>query len=124
ELLERMGEALPERARSYLSAVRSAGTQLGRSIDDVLDIAAIDSGEIALEVADVRVCELLAQTAERWARHAEAGQIALTVDCDDEVGLIRGDPKRFAQVLDHLVENGVRQTPPDGSVTLTARRAL
>jgi signal transduction histidine kinase len=124
ELLERMGEALPERARNYLAAVRSAGTQLGRSIDDVLDIAAIDSGEIALEVADVRVCELLAETAERWSRHAESGQIALTVDCDDEVGLIRGDPKRFAQVLDHLVENGVRQTPPGGSVTLTARRAL
>ena len=119
-----MGDALPERARGHLAAVRTAGAQLGRSIDDVLDIAAIDSGEIALEVADVRVCELLTETAERWSRHAEAGQINLVVDCEDEVGLIRGDPKRFAQVLDHLVENGVRQTPPQGSVTLTARRAL
>lgn len=124
ELLERMGDALPERARSHLAAVRTAGSQLGRSIDDVLDIAAIDSGEIALEVADVRVCELLNETAERWSRHAEAGQIQLIVDCEDDVGLIRGDPKRFAQVLDHLVENGIRQTPPQGRVTLTARRAL
>jgi signal transduction histidine kinase len=124
ELLERMGEALPERARGHLSAVRSAATQLGRSIDDVLDIAAIDAGEMALEVADVRVCDLLAETAERWMRHAEAGQVNLIVDCDDQVGLIRGDPKRFGQVLDHLVENGVRQTPPGGTVTLTAKRAL
>ncbi|MBX3480775.1 MAG: PAS-domain containing protein [Caulobacter sp.] len=124
ELLERMGEALPERARGHLAAVRAAGAQLGRSIDDVLDIAAIDSGEIALEVADVRVCDLLAETAERWSRHAESGQIILSVDCGDQVGLIRGDPRRFAQVLDHLVENGVRQTPPGGTVTLTAERAL
>ncbi len=124
ELLERMGEALPDRARGHLSAVRSAATQLGRSIDDVLDIAAIDAGEMALEVADVRVCDLLSETAERWSRQAESGQVDLIVDCDDQVGLIRGDPRRFGQVLDHLVENGVRQTPPGGSVTLTARRAL
>jgi signal transduction histidine kinase/transposase len=123
ELMEHMGEALPERARNHLAPIRTAARQLGRSIDDVLDIAAIDAGEMALEVADVRVCELLAETAERWSRHAEAGQIALTVDCDDSVGLIRGDPRRFAQVLDHLVENGVRQTPVGGSVTLSARRA-
>ena len=124
ELLERMGDALPERARGHLAAVRAAGTQLGRSIDDVLDIAAIDSGEIALELADVRVCDLLNETAGRWARHAETGQIALTVECDDQVGLIRGDVRRFGQLLDHLVENGIRQTPPGGSVTLSAQRAL
>lgn len=123
EVLEHMGEALPARARDHLGAIRSAARQLGRSIDDVLDIAAIDAGEMALEVADVRVCDLLSETAERWARHAESGQVSLTVDCDESVGVIRGDPRRFGQVLDHLVENGVRQTPAGGSVTLSARRA-
>ena len=118
-----MGDALPDRARGHLAAVRSAGAQLGRSIDDVLDIAAIDAGEMALEVADVRVCDLLTQTAERWTQRFEAGQLSLVVDCDPQAGVIRGDAKRFAQVLDHLVENGLRQTPPGGAITLSARRA-
>ena len=32
--------------------------------------------------------------------------------------------KRLAQTLDHLTENAIRQTPPEGSVTISARRAL
>ncbi|MDH4385380.1 MAG: PAS-domain containing protein [Caulobacter sp.] len=123
EILERMGDALPERARGHLAAVRSAGAQLGRSIDDVLDIAAIDAGEMALDVADIRVGELLSETRTRWADRFEASQLSLILDCDPEAGLIRGDARRFAQVLDHLVENGLRQTPAGGSVTLSARRA-
>lgn len=123
ELLDRMGEAIPDRGRAHLSAVRQAATQLGRSIDDVLDIAAIDAGEMALETGDVRVDELMQQTAERWAPFAEHGKVELVLEIGDDVGLIRGDAKRLGQTLDHLVENALRQTPPEGRVTLSAVRA-
>jgi len=124
ELLERGGEALSERMRGHASAVRAAATQLARSIDDVLDMAQIDAEEMALDVADVRVAELLGAVADRWRGEAEAMRIALAVETPDDVGVIRGDAKRLAQVLDHLLENALGQTPPGGIVTLTARRAL
>ena len=38
--------------------------------------------------------------------------------------MIRADRKRLAQILDHLIDNALRQTPPEGVVTLAARRAL
>jgi len=123
ELLDRMGDTIPERGRSHLASVRQAATQLGRSIDDVLDIAAIDAGEMALETGDVRVDDLMAETAERWMHLAEASKVELVLDSGDDVGLIRGDAKRLGQVLDHLVENALRQTPPEGKVTLSAIRA-
>ena len=123
ELLDRMGEAIPERGRNHLSAVRQAATQLGRSIDDVLDIAAIDAGEMALETGDVRVDELMTETAGRWAHTAETGKVELRLEIGDDIGLIRGDMKRLGQTLDHLVENALRQTPPEGVVTLSAVRA-
>jgi signal transduction histidine kinase len=75
-------------------------------------------------VEEVRVADLLAAARERWAREAEAGAIALVVEHPDDLGLIRGDAKRLGQILDHLIENAVRQTPPQGQVTISARRAL
>ncbi|MDP1735899.1 MAG: PAS-domain containing protein [Caulobacter sp.] len=124
ELLDRMGEAIPERGRSHLSAVRQAAVQLGRSIDDVLDIAAIDAGEIALELGDVRIAGLLGEIMERWVPTAETGKVALILEGGGEdIGLIRGDHRRLIQTLDHLVENALRQTPPGGTVTLSAVRA-
>ena len=124
ELLDRMGEAIPERGRSHLGAVRQAAVQLGRSIDDVLDIAAIDAEEMALEMGDVRVGALLTEVAGRWKVMAEAAKVALALEGDpDDIGLIRGDNRRLVQTLDHLVENALRQTPPGGVVTLSAMRS-
>ncbi|MDR3507404.1 MAG: PAS-domain containing protein, partial [Caulobacteraceae bacterium] len=124
ELLDRAGDALPERARGHVGAVRSAASQLARSIDDVLDIAQIDAGEMALELGDVRVGELLSNAAERWARHATDVGVRIEVACDEETGLIRADARRLGQILDHLVENAIGQTPPGGEVTLSGRRAI
>lgn len=124
ELLERSGENLSERGRGHAGAVRAAATQLARSIDDVLDMAQIDADEMALDLEDVHVADLLAQAASRWAREAETASVTIKVEHPDDIGLIRGDIKRLAQTMDHLVENGLRQTPPGGVVSITARRAL
>ena len=123
ELLER-ADGISERGRNHVAAVRAAATQLARSIDDVLDMAQIDAGEMALEIEDIRVSDLLLNAQEHALKDAQLGAVTLAVECDEEVGLIRGDGKRLAQTLDHLVENALRQTPPGGRVTLSARRAL
>ncbi len=124
ELLERSGDGLSERGRGHAAAVRAAATQLARSIDDVLDMAQIDADEMALDLEDVDVAELLKEAADRWAREAEQVKVAIKLEHPQDIGLIRGDVKRLAQTLDHLTENAIRQTPPDGVVTLSARRAL
>ncbi|KSB89966.1 histidine kinase [Caulobacter vibrioides] len=123
ELLER-AEGLHERGKGHVAAVRAAATQLARSIDDVLDMAQIDAGEMALEIEDIRVVDLLQGAHQRGGKDAEIGGVTLEVICDDDVGLIRGDAKRLNQTVDHLVENALRQTPPGGKVTISAQRAL
>jgi signal transduction histidine kinase len=123
ELLERAGEGLSERGRGHVASVRTAALQLGRSIDDVLDIAQIDAGEMALDLEDVDVERLLQAAVGRWSRQAEAGGVNLSVAAGAAVGLIRGDARRLGQMLDHLIENGLRQTPAGGDVTLAAERA-
>ncbi len=124
ELLDHMGDAMPDRARTHVGSVRLAATQLARSIDDVLDMAQIDAGEMELSLGDVDVTRLLDDAASRAERPAEEAGVRLAVEADDDAGVIRADGKRLGQVLDHLLANAVRSTPPGGLVTLSARRAL
>ncbi len=124
ELLERSAEGLTERGKGHVAAVRAAATHLARSINNVLDMAEIDAGEMALDVEDVDVAELLADAAQRWGGAAEAEGIAIAVAVEADSGLIRGDSRRLGQVLDHLAQNAIRHTPAGGSVTFAAERAL
>ncbi len=113
---------LPDRARGHVSSVRSAATQLARSIDDVLDMAQIDAGEMALSLGDAHICEVLEAAAERAADQAAAKSARIEVSCTEEAGVIRADARRLAQALDHLTENALRATPERGVVRLTAVR--
>ena len=122
ELLEQASDNLSERGRGHATAVRTAATHLARSIDDVLDMAQIDADEMALDVEDVRVAALLGGAVGRWAREAEAAGVLLVVDHAEDIGIIRGDPHRLGQAVDHLVENALHQTPSGGTITLAARR--
>ena len=124
ELLERSGEGLSERGRSHAAAVKQAATQLARSIDDVLDMAQIDADEMALDLEDVRVADLLNAQVERWAPEAEAAHVSIVAEAPAELGLIRGDARRLGQILEHLVENALSQTPAGGTVTIAAKKAL
>lgn len=124
ELLEHTGEGLPERAKGYAAAVKTAATQLARSIDDVLDMAQIDADEMALDLSEVSVADLLLETASRWKPEAEAARVSIQMSPADKVGVIRGDRRRLAQVLDHLMENAIAQTPAGGTVTIAARKTL
>jgi signal transduction histidine kinase len=121
ELLETLGDALPERSRAYVVSVRAAAMQLAGSIEDVLDMAQIDAGEMGLNLGDVNVVEMLKGAAERVRRLAEDSGVTLVLK-DEEAGVIRADDRRLGQAIDHLLGNAIRSTPRDGTVTLEARR--
>ncbi len=122
ELLEVEGSGLPDRARQHLSSVRAAAGQLARSIDDVLDMAEIDAGEMALALGDVAVCELVEEAANRLGPRVAAKAADLVVDCSPEIGLIRGDAARLSQMLDQLGDNALRAVEAGGRVGLAVER--
>lgn len=119
ELLEMQAD-LPERSRQHAGAIRVAASQLASSIDDVLDMAQIDAGEMELQLGDVRVRDLMDAAAERvWAR-VEARGASLRVDCPSGLRPIRADAQRVGQALDHLLDHAARAVSEGGSVTLAA----
>ena len=124
ELLQDQGEGLSERGKGYAASVRGAAMQLARSIEDVLDIAQIDANEMVLANDENKALDLLEQAAARWSAQAEGAKVEIITDCDDTLYCIRGDARRLAQTVDHLIENALRLTPAGGRITLSAQRAV
>ncbi|WP_409019611.1 ATP-binding protein [Brevundimonas vesicularis] len=123
ELLEAMGQ-LPERSRQHAGAIRVAASQLARSIDDVLDMAQIDAGEMELALGDVWINDLLDASAQRIRSRVEGRGATLVVEHDRATRPLRADGRRVAQALDHLLENAARAVSDGGQVRLVAEMGV
>ena len=117
-----MGE-LNDRQSEGLFAVQSAAGDLAKSIDDILDIAAIDANVLDLDLGDVDVAEVLDTTLDYVGTRAEDTRIQLHMDVGEGVGIIRADEARIKQVVYNLLLNALRFTKPGGHITLGARRS-
>ncbi len=117
ELLEAMGD-LPERSRQHAGAIRVAASHLARSIDDVLDMAQIDAGEMELVLGDVHLQTLLAEVANTIRPKVEGRGAQLNLIVDEDLAPIRADGQRISQAVEHLLENACRAVSEGGSVDL------
>ena len=119
ELLETLGD-LPERSRQHAGAIRIAASQLARSIDDVLDMAQIDAGEMELSLGDMRIGDLLEEAAARVRARVEGRGARLTVSYPEGLRPVRADAARIGQAVDHLLDNAARAVSEGGEVSLIA----
>jgi signal transduction histidine kinase len=88
-------------------------------VDDLLLLSQIDSGQMTMRHAHVDLTALLQRTVERfqWAFRDAAITARLRVG---RVGDVQGDERRLEQVFSNLIENAVRHTPRDGTITISA----
>ncbi|KPF84083.1 histidine kinase [Brevundimonas sp. AAP58] len=119
ELLEAMGD-LPERSRQHAGAIRVAAGQLAASIDDVLDMAQIDAGEMELSLGDVRIKDLFAEAAQKHLPRIEGRGATFHAEVPADMPVLRADARRLGQAIDHLLDNAARSVSEGGSVTLRA----
>jgi two-component system, OmpR family, sensor kinase len=93
---------------------------LGRLVDDLRELALADAGQLCLSLRPTDLAKVIRFTIDNLALAAEAQQVALTVQLPDPLPTAQADSDRVAQVLRNLLINGLRHTPPGGSVTVTA----
>ena len=120
ELLAR-DEAAAGGGRGQAAAVRTASLQLARLVEKVLDVAQIDSGELRLHPGPVDLESCVTGAAERWTDAADTAGVALKTAARG-TGSIVADGARLGQVLDHLLENAIRHTPPGGEIVVSVSR--
>ena len=109
--------------RSANVAPSTASEHLAKLIDDILDVAAIDAGQLELDLGDVDLAEVCREAAALVQARAEHRQIKLDVEAGEEIGLLRADRNRMKQVSMNLLSNALRHVEPGGQVTIGARRA-
>ncbi|MEG1451282.1 sensor histidine kinase [Brevundimonas sp.] len=117
ELLEAMGD-LPDRSRQHAGAIRVAASHLARSIDDVLDMAQIDAGEMELNLNDVHLRTLLETLSQNVRPKIEGRGASLNLSFADNLPVLRADERRVGQAVEHLLENACRAVSDGGSVDL------
>ena len=114
--------ALTERQQDYLESITTASHDLEQMINDILDITAIEADVLDLDLGDVNVHTLLSGAVEYALVKAEDTQIALTLDCPEDIGIIRADQKRLKQVIHNLLSNSLRYTQGGGAIDVKAIR--
>lgn len=111
----------PEAGPLFLDRIGKEVDALTQMVQELLDLARIESGEVALQLASVSAVELLTSAAERMRVQAERGGLTLRMDCADDLPHIRADRARLEQVLINLIHNAIKFTSPGGHVILSAQ---
>ena len=122
-----VGEPDPKVARAMrqvednLAIMAAEGERLTTMINDVLDLAKIESGTVVWKVEPVRIDEVIERAVAATAALFEQTGIELEVRVSGTLPALAGDRDRLIQVLINLLSNAVKFTPA-GRVTVTADR--
>ncbi|MDI1432000.1 response regulator [Polyangium sorediatum] len=109
----------PPQVERALSVIERNARAQARIIDDVLDISRIVSGKFRLDMVPTNLVEITQAAVESLRPVAEARGVNLTIQVGP-LGFTLGDPERLQQVVWNLLSNGIKFTPKDGQVELSA----
>jgi len=123
ELLKHMPSANDPRAARAQDIIERQCAHLARLVDDLLDLAGIDSGRLSLEREPLDVAPLVERVVARHAATVRDRRQALQVDVPRERLRIAGDADRIEQMLSILLGNASKHTPVNGRIAIAARAA-
>ncbi len=123
QTLEAVGP-LEELQRECLGMALDGGRTLLGMINDLLDVSRMESGQQAMDWADVSPAEIAAGAIAQVAPLALTNGLILNSDVPADLPPVRADAEKAQRVLVNLLGNAVKFTPSGGRVTLTARHEL
>ncbi|MGL5510024.1 MAG: PAS domain S-box protein, partial [Microcoleaceae cyanobacterium] len=114
---EVFGELNPKQRQS-IQTIYNSGEHLLSLINEILELAKIESGKLELNIESVSLLALCQNSLSMMKTQAIKKNLQLILDVPNNLGDIQADERRLRQVLINLLSNAVKFTPENGQITL------
>jgi signal transduction histidine kinase len=111
--------ALQQRA---VAVIQQEAARLGSLVEELLELARLDSDRLHLRRSSVDVGALLTDIVAIYSPHAQAKQVTLAWTPPPSPLVLAADGDRLSRVVTNLLDNALAHTPPHGTITLSAQR--
>ena len=111
-----------EKQAEYLDDILASSRHLLSLIDDVLDLAKVEAGQIQLEVLPFSLREALERGVVIVREHATREGVQVSLASESGVDMVVGDERRITQVVFNLLSNAVKFAPTGGTVDVATAR--
>ncbi|HEY3552796.1 MAG TPA: HAMP domain-containing sensor histidine kinase [Solirubrobacterales bacterium] len=115
------GVATGETRERYLREIRTHVGVLSDLVDDLFELSRIEAGEISWTMRQVELRELIDETVAAMRAPAAERGVHISADLPGDALLAQVNAEKVQRVLFNLIQNAIRHTPADGSVTVRAR---
>ena len=120
EFLRYAPEGMSSQQQDYTLYIVDSGRHLLGLINDILDLAKIETGELTIEIEDVAVLEVVEDCVQLITNQAADHDVTLSSACLCSGPVVaRADSGRLRQVLINILSNAVKYNKPGGSVHVT-----
>ena len=112
-----------EQVAAHARRTRRAGARMDRLIGDLIDVASIDAGRLAVRPEELDPTALVNEAVTSLEEQAAASQLCLSVEIVAPMPAVALDSARILQVLINLLTNAFKFTPPNGKVAVRVEQS-
>ena len=115
--------SLDEKQKRYVQNIQKSGKMLLDMINDILDLAKIESGKMEVRLIDFRIEQVIAAQCDMARPLTEKKNIDLDIEIEPGLPDLYQDQGKVQQVLNNLLSNAIKFTPEGGRIVVTAKRS-
>jgi signal transduction histidine kinase len=113
------GELRPLQAE-LVAGASTESEKLDDLMGDLLEVAELDAGKRELRIELLRPLQALNEARDRFCDEASEKRIRVEVNAFADLSFVQADKRALRSILDNLLSNAVRYTPPEGEILLVA----
>jgi signal transduction histidine kinase len=110
----------PAEQKEFLDTIHRTSDEMLGLVNDLLDVAVIESGKLDIKRKDQDLAKLVGQRIKHLEPHARSKRITVALEADG-ARTASIDAARFGQVVDNLLSNAIKFSPPGTTVTVAVR---
>lgn len=108
----------PEQRSEFLQISLKNLHNLKKLIDQIFELAYLQSGHVTLHKESFLLAELLHDVAAKFTLRAQDNNVKISVNTDAKNAYVHADIGKLERVLTNLIDNAIRHTKPDGSISI------